>query len=141
MGRLVFETNLVHYSVERIWQNILHCNFVLESVITESAILTASMENLSLKGPLPVGEVGKMLTEVSCMPQLSLHLKEKFGGLKKFLEKFPEIFVYSNDHPFNPHVLLRNSLIPEHQKMIYRGVIPMQIMTQYKKVSTKCFTS
>ncbi len=133
---LLYESNIFHYAIEKIWQNVLHCNFVLESVITESAILTASMENLSVKGPSPVGEVGKMLTEVSCMPQLSLHLKEKFGGLKKFLERFPEIFVYSNDHPFNPHVLLRSMLLPEHQKMIYRGVIPMQVMTQYKKVST-----
>lgn len=131
---LLYESSIFHYAIEKIWQNILHCNFVLESVITESAILTASMENLSVKGPSPVGEVGKMLTEVSCMPQLSLHLKEKFGGLKKFLERFPEIFVYSNDHPFNPHVLLRSMLAAEHQKMIYRGVIPMQVMTQYKKV-------
>lgn len=103
--------------------------------MTESAILTASIENLSIKGPLPVGEVGKALTEISGMSQLSLHLKEKFGGLKKFLEKFPEIFVFSNDHPFNPHVLLRSELSPEHQKIIYRGVIPMQIMTTYKKVN------
>lgn len=125
---------MINVWVEKIWQNILYSNFVLESVVTESAILTASVENLNSKGPLPVGEVGKMLTELSSMPQLSLHLKEKFGGLKKYLERFPEIFIFSNDHPFNPHVLLKSQLSPEYQKMIYRGVIPMQIMLTIKKV-------
>ena len=33
--------------------------------------------------------------------------KVKFGGLKKFLEKFPEYFVIGVNHPFNPHVYLR----------------------------------
>lgn len=125
---------MINAWVEKIWQNILYSNFVLESVVTESAILTASVENLNSKGPLPVGEVGKMLTELSSMPQLSLHLKEKFGGLKKYLERFPEIFIFSNDHPFNPHVLLKSQLSTEYQKMIYRGVIPMQIMLTIKKV-------
>lgn len=106
----------------------------MEAVVTESAILTATVENLSIRGPLPVGEVGKMLTEICGLQQLSLHLKEKFGGLKKFLERFPEIFVFSNDHPFNPHLLMRSRLTNEHQQMVYRGVIPMQIMTAYKKV-------
>lgn len=123
---------------DRMWQNILYANFILESVVSESAILTATIESLAIKGPLPVGEVGKILTEMSGMQQLSLHLKEKFGGLKKFLEKFPEIFVFSNDHPFNPHVLLRSCLGLEYQKMIYRGVIPMQIMVLFKKVSILC---
>lgn len=126
--------SIYHYtSSDRIWQNILFVNFILFSIISESAILTATIESLAFKGPLPVGEVGKILTDISSMPQLSLHLKEKFGGLKKFLEKFPEVFIFSNDHPFNPHVLLRKCLGPEYQKMIYRGVIPMQIMTLFKK--------
>lgn len=134
MGRPLLESPHVTHAVERIWQNILYCNFVMEAVVTESAILTASIENLSIRGPLPVGEVGKMLTEICGLPQLSLNLKEKFGGLKKFLEKFPEVFVFSNDHPFNPHLLLRSKLTPEHQGVIYRGVVPMQVMTAYKKV-------
>ena len=37
------------------------------------------------------------------------------GGLKKFLERYPEDFVMSNDHPFNPHVYLRNPIaVEEH---------------------------
>lgn len=134
LPRPVFDSSFITASVERIWQNILYCNFVMEAIVTESAILTATIENLSIRGPLPVGEVGKMLTEICGLPQLSLHLKEKFGGLKKFLERFPDIFVFSNDHPFNPHLLMRAKLNKDHQKMIYRGVIPMQIMTGYKKV-------
>lgn len=33
--------------------------------------------------------------------------QEEFGGLKKFLENYPDTFLISNDHPFNPHVYLR----------------------------------
>jgi hypothetical protein len=76
-----------------------------------------------------------MLTEVSCMPQLSQNLKEKFGGLKKFFERFSDVFVFSDDHPFNPHVLLRTLLTPDDQKMVQRGVLPTHVMNLYKKVN------
>lgn len=36
--------------------------------------------------------------------------QDKFGGLKKFLEKYSEDFFVSSDHPFNPHVYLRSTI-------------------------------
>lgn len=121
---------------------ICYCNFILKSIISEPAILFACVEMIDMKGTLPVGEIGKVVTLHSNIAQLSLHLKEKFGGLKKFLEKFPGIFVFGNDHQYNPHVFLRERLTLEHQRMIYRGVLPMQIILQYKKVNwtfSTCF--
>jgi hypothetical protein len=115
---------------ERLMQNIHYCNFVIESVISESAILTFCVDILLLKGPLPAGEVGKLLSEISSIPNLSHRLREKFGGLKKFLEKFPEVFVFSNDHPFNPHVVLRSTLSAEHLELIDRGIFPIHLLSK-----------
>jgi len=73
------------------------------------------------KGPLPVGEVGKMLQEATGNLQLSQMLKEKHNGLKKFLEKYSDKFIMSNDHPFNPHVYLRRCFSPDEQRLIENG--------------------
>ena len=51
-----------------------------------------ALDVLANKGPLPVGEVGKMLQEVIKVSALSNILREYFGGLKKFLEKYSEDF-------------------------------------------------
>ncbi len=121
---------LLRVPLEKLMQNILYCNFIVESIISESAILSFCMDTLVLKGPLPAGEVGKLLSEAASIPNLSHKLREKFGGLKKFLERYPEIFVFSNDHPFNPHVLLRNTLSQENLDLIYRGVFPYQLIAK-----------
>lgn len=82
-------------SLGTIWQNILYTNLILENVLTESALLTLSCEILTDRGPLPVGEIGKMLSEITTFPHFTARLKEKFGGLKKFLENFPHIIYIS----------------------------------------------
>jgi hypothetical protein len=116
--------------LERIVQNIHYCNFIIESIISESAILTFCIDILTQKGPLPAGEVGKLLSEASSIPNLSHRLREKFGGLKKFLERYPDIFVFSNDHPFNPHVLLRTMINAENMELIDRGIFPVHLITK-----------
>lgn len=75
---------------------------------------------------LPVGEVGKTLSDVTAIANLSAQLREKFGGLKKFLERYPEIFVISKDHPFNPNVVLRKSLTNEQYEMFDKKGVPLQ---------------
>ena len=52
---------------------------------------------------LPVGEIGKMLQSKTRNPLISSEIKERFGGLKKFLGDCEGIIVH-NDHPFNPSV-------------------------------------
>jgi hypothetical protein len=109
-------------------------NMFLESVVSETALLALSVEMLTEKGPLPVGEIGKILAELTSIPNLSQKLKEKFGGLKRFLEHFPNKFVISNDHPFNPNVMLRSTLSQEHLELIDRGIFPHQLISKAKKV-------
>ena len=64
-----------------------YCCLLLEVEVTEPALRTLAGEVLADRGPLPVGEIGKMLQEITANASLSTILKEKFGGLKKFLEK------------------------------------------------------
>jgi hypothetical protein len=121
-------------SLEKLWDIIKYCNMMIESVLAETALLMLAQEILAVKGPLPVGEVGKLIAEATSIGSLSQYLKEKFGGLKKFLERFPKTFVLSNDHPFNPNVILRDSLSAEHLDLIDRGIFPHQLLLKAKKV-------
>eukprot|EP01038_Epipyxis_sp_PR26KG_P005815 gene5815-8021_t len=129
--------NLMNSSLERKFRDIQYFDLILESIVSESAILTITLEILNDRGPLPVGEIGKILTELSSNPNLSQKLKESFGGLKKFVEKYPEHFVIFNDHPFNPHVLLRQTLSQQQLMMIDKGVFPTQLMIKSKKIMPK----
>jgi hypothetical protein len=121
-------------------KNIQYSDMMLEKVVTDSALLTLCIEILTHRGPLPVGEIGKILAELTGIPNLSTKLKDKFGGLKRFLERFPDVVVFSNDHPFNPHALLRSALAPELLDLIDRGIFPVQLINKTKKVSNSFFS-
>jgi hypothetical protein len=95
--------------------------FVSDNNVNPSQLVTLAEAVLNEKGPLPVGEVGKMLQEATGNPHLSQVLKERHNGLKKFLEKYSDKFIMSCDHPFNPHVYLRRSYSPDDQRMIENG--------------------
>ena len=118
---------------------INYSNLMIEAAISNPGLMMLTMEILAAKGPLPVGEIGKILAEYTSIPNLSLKLKEKYGGLKKFLELFPDAFVVSNDHPFNPNVLLRCSLAVEHLEMLEKGLFPHQLIARAKKVKKISF--
>lgn len=118
---------------DKLWQSVYYCNFIAESIISESALLTFCVDTLTYKGPLPAGELGKLLSEASSILNLSHKLREKFGGLKKFLERYPDIFVFSNDHPFNPHVLLRATISQENLELIDRGIFPVHLISKSVK--------
>ncbi len=105
----------------RINDGINSSNFVTDSNVNPSQLVTLAEAVLNEKGPLPVGEVGKMLQEATGNPHLSQVLKERHNGLKKFLEKYSDKFIMSCDHPFNPHVYLRRSYSPDDQRMIENG--------------------
>ncbi|GMH90333.1 hypothetical protein TrST_g1364 [Triparma strigata] len=126
----IFDGNL-----DTLRENLKFCSFLLEREITQSALKTLSQVVLEEKGPMPVGEIGKMLQEATANPSLSGVLKESFGGLKKFLEKFPEIFLISQDHPFNPHVYLRAGFTLSEQQQISVG--STEFLSQKTKKKTR----
>jgi hypothetical protein len=94
---------------------------LLESDVTPSTLLALSVEILQEKGGIPVGEVGKMLQEATCNPTLTMVLKDKFGGLKKFLEIHADTFLIGKDHPFNPNVYLRQTLTEPEVALVQAG--------------------
>jgi hypothetical protein len=132
--------------VERLLSHIMYCNFVLESVLSDSALLLLCTEILKEKKVQPVGEVGKMLAEITSSPNLSAKLKEKFGGLKKFLEYFSGRFIFSNDHPFNPSVTLRSILDSMNLEPTDKGVQNLTNIHKARKVrvstisKVRCFS-
>jgi hypothetical protein len=71
-----------------------------------------------MKGPLPVGEIGKQLQEATGNPHLSHVLKEQYGGLKKFIEGISSVVHVGDDHPFNPHVYLTSQFPPSNTHSI-----------------------
>jgi hypothetical protein len=127
---------LLTVQVDRLLLDILYCNMVLESVLSDAALLRLCTEILKEKKVQPVGEVGKMLSEITSATNMSGGLKEKFGGLKKFLEHYTARFVFSSDHPFNPCVALRSVLEDLHLEVGDNGVKDLQQMVKNRKVRT-----
>lgn len=121
VNRMKSPRDVYFVEVSQLWHEILFCNFILQGIVSESALLSLCAEVLTERKILPVGEVGKIVSDIVASPFLSSQLKEKFGGLKKFLEKYPEIFVFSKDHPFNPHVVLKKFLTQEQMEMVEAG--------------------
>lgn len=111
-----------------------YCNLMIDGYVSRSGVLNLCSDVLTQKGPLPIGEVGKALAELTCISGLSLQLKEKYGGLKKFLEENADNVIIGTDHPFNPHVILRNSLSAENLALVDNGIYPANAINKMKKV-------
>lgn len=125
--------------VDELHRQMRYCNLMVESVISRTAVLDLVVEILTQKGPLPIGEVGKALAELTCISGLSTRLKEAYGGLKKFLEDFSSVVIIGTDHPFNPHIVLRSSLSPENLALNDSGVFPTHAVLRMKKVGSCSF--
>lgn len=120
----------VSVSVDKHWQNIMYCNFIIKGVVSESAILTFCIDVLSMIGLMTADDLGKRLNEASRVPQLMVALKDQVGGLKEFLKRFPDVFVFSFEHPYNPHIFLRIVLSPDLQAEVENGVLPVKFLSQ-----------
>ena len=107
---------------------------MLTGHVSECAVLILSSEIIIERGALPVGEVGKILQEITGNTSLSSRLKDKYGGLKKFLERFPNEYLICNDHPFNPRVFVKKGLTTDEIGHISRGIVPPYLAIKTKKV-------
>jgi hypothetical protein len=113
---------------------IRYCNLIDKEIVTDQAILFACIDSLESRGAMPVGEVGKAISFQSDSVLITKHLKDQHDGLKKFLERFPAVFVFGSDHTYNPHVYLIEKLFPEHLLMMKDNLLPIPIILQYRKV-------
>ena len=108
-----------------------------KSMISEYAFISLVMEILADKIYLPVGEIGKIFSDVTLIPNLSLLLKDKYGGLKKFLEQYPYLIILASDHLFNPNAVLRCMLTPVQVENIERKAVSVPALMKSRKYATK----
>jgi hypothetical protein len=119
----------IHFSIS-------YCRLIYKGIVTDSSLLFAVTEALELKGALPVGEVGKVISIHGEAAIIAKFIKDRYGGLKKYLERYPTFFVFGDDHEFNPHVYLIFKLSAEHKlKLDNRtNFISMEYLVQYRQV-------
>ena len=94
-------------NLHKILTNLTHARqFELPS-ITERDLLHLLTLILHDRGVVPVGRLGSLLHDRTNNHSLPAVLKESYGGLKRLLERHPDVFVVGKDHPYNPHVRLK----------------------------------
>ena len=79
--------------VEAFWNQINYVNLILHGYVSDHALWTLCGDVLQDRGYIPVGEIGKLLQELTGSVSMSAILKDKYGGLKKFLESYPADFL------------------------------------------------
>ncbi|KAF0714049.1 Aste57867_4063 [Aphanomyces stellatus] len=121
---------------ESLRHDVLVCDFLLHARVTAPAVYSLATEILTERGPLPIGEIGKCLQDMTSCATLSAVLKEHFGGLKKFLEQYPSVFLISTDHPFNPKVYLHRMLSESSAAQVLDGTM-LDASSSARKKKTK----
>ena len=100
--------------------------------LTEPQLIQLACRILSDHGSVPVGKMGSLLHKAANDHTLPALLKERYGGLKKFLQAQSRYFVLGEDHPYNPHVALVG-----HQQLPPQA----QPAAQHSTASTVCSTT
>ena len=98
------------------YDRVGYCKLLVDGTIADGALrlLVTTILRERVGNPLPVGEIGKLIQEATVANNITTIVKEKYGGLKKFMEMFKDDFVLSKDHPYNPHVFLKDAPPPPH---------------------------
>ena len=99
-----------------ILDNLQHAKQFDTPDVTEHELVTMITKILLQCGSVPVGKLGSLLHNVMNNHSLPSMLKEKFGGLKRFLERHGSEFMIGVDHPFNPHVHLTGELLARERE-------------------------
>jgi hypothetical protein len=83
---------------------------VLTGRLTIGGLFTILYRELRWTGHLSIAQLGKSLRTASGWTHLPDKVKDRVGGLKRFLTRFPTVFEVGVNHPFNPQVCLRDSI-------------------------------
>lgn len=108
--------NITNYHVldscpQQIEISLKYGELILASIVTPEALAKLIVSIIETKGPLPVGEIGKILQEMTGNESLSNVLRAQYRGLKKVVEGFHEVFQVGTEHPFNPLVHLHENYL------------------------------
>jgi hypothetical protein len=101
--------DILNADLDHILHNLQHARQFEVPDISELDLVGLIEKVLAEHGSIPVGKMGSLLHTVINNHSLPAMLKERYGGLKKFLERHTEVFSIGDDHPFNPHVHLISS--------------------------------
>ncbi|KAA8498978.1 hypothetical protein FVE85_6563 [Porphyridium purpureum] len=87
--------------------NLEYVRLYVHSQVSELGLLAFLTQILAENGCLLIGEIGQYLRSTFGRQDWGAVLKERFGGLKRFLLKHSDLFFVDSDHPLNPHIYLR----------------------------------
>lgn len=84
--RVVTDRRILHSVLNgnycaRLWQTVHYCNMIHFSMLTEEAVVAFTVDLLIDKGPIAIGEIGKSLSEVAGITNISHRISMKYGGL------------------------------------------------------------
>ena len=100
------DSSLLDGNLPLILDNLHHARQFDIPDVSEAELVLMIRKILVQCGSVPVGKLGSLLHNLMNNHSLPSMLKEKFGGLKRFIERHQQLFTIGNDHPFNPHVHL-----------------------------------
>jgi hypothetical protein len=93
--------------VAQLQQQLAYVRFLVQFDTSEGGILAFLLQTLRRHRSLLVGELGQQLRSRMSAHAWHALFKARYGGLKRFLERYPDLFLIEHDHPLNPHVSLR----------------------------------
>ena len=93
--------------LDKIIANLDHARQFETPDLTEDQLVHLIIDLLKERVSVPVGRMGSLLHDATNNHSLPAMLKEHFGGLKRLLERHPDIFLVHKDHPYNPSCSLK----------------------------------
>jgi len=101
--------------------------------VSEMELVTMIRKLLLQYGSVPVGKLGSLLHNVMNNHSLPSLLKERYGGLKKFLERHTDAFIIGTDHPFNPSTQLSPTALALTQEEARQEQAKLQQLQQQQQ--------
>lgn len=119
-----------HFVLAKTEEKLKYFSLILFSQIEQQPLLNLIRQVLYEKGPLPIGEIGKVLQILTNNTDFTQALKEEFGGLKKLLEVNQEKFYLATDHPYNPKVYITELLSQQDRIDLQNELTPNAYLTK-----------
>jgi len=98
----------LHTELQEITDQLEHARQFQTPDISDESLVGLVAGILEQHGSVPVGRMGSLLHDATNNHSLPAMIKERYGGLKRFLENHKAVFAVGTDHPYNPHVSLRS---------------------------------
>jgi hypothetical protein len=94
----------------------VHSDDSFEIALTEGELLGIIVHILRTNPSVPIGKLGSAIHISGQDYRIPAYLKKKYGGLKRLLTMYPDLFAFRDDHPFNPtlELLVSDEQLPDY---------------------------